>query len=117
MLYEVITVKVLNRTAAIQHLNENSDDLVIMGMMPADKPLTVLPFLNNELVPVVPDGHPLLSQGDVSTQQFLDAGVLVREAGSSSRLALEALCQQLRLQMKPGMELGSSDAVKHAVMA
>ncbi|MCD8522942.1 MAG: LysR family transcriptional regulator [Saccharospirillaceae bacterium] len=112
-----VSVRVVNRAAAIQRLNDNSDDLVIMGMVPTEKPLASLPFLNNELVPVVPAEHPLLRQATVSPQEFLDSNLLMREAGSGSRLALEVHCQQQRLQVKPSMEIGSNDAVKHAVIA
>jgi len=112
-----VSVSVVNRATALQRLNDNVDDLVIMGMVPAERPLTSLPFLDNELVPVVPRGHPLLDQMNVSTQAFLDSGLLVRESGSGSRLALEMHCQTQRLRAIPSMELGSNDAVKHAVLA
>ena len=112
-----VSVRVVNRAAALQRLADNSDDLVIMGMVPSEKPLASLPFLDNELVPVVPDGHPLLKQKSVTAQQFLDSNLLMRESGSGSRLALETHCQESRLKLKVGMEIGSNDAVKHAVMA
>ncbi|RTE67744.1 LysR family transcriptional regulator [Amphritea opalescens] len=114
-----VRVRVVNRATALQRLNENNDDLVIMGMVPVDKPLVSLPFLDNELVPVVPDGHPLLklSQAELSPQLFLDSQLLVRESGSGSRLALERHCQEQRLRFTPSMEIGSNDAVKHAVIA
>src|SRR5690606_6344962 len=81
-----VSVSVVNRAAAIQRLNDNRDDLVIMCMVPSEKPLASLQFLNNELVPVVPAGHPLLLQEAVSQQDFLDSNLLMREAGSGSRL-------------------------------
>ncbi len=112
-----VSVTVVNRAVALQRLNENRDDLVIMGMVPGDQPLVSLPFLDNELVPVAPCGHPLLALETVSPQAFLDSQLLVREPGSGSRLALETHCQQHRLSMNPGMTLGSNDAVKHAVLA
>jgi len=112
-----ISVAVVNRATALERLNENSDDLVIMGMVPQGKPLTSLPFLDNELVPVVPAGHPLLGQGTVSPDEFLGSQLLTRESGSGSRLALEVYCQKHRLKIEPVMELGSNDAVKHAVLA
>lgn len=112
-----VSVSVVNRATALQRLNDNADDLVIMGMVPAERPLMSLPFLDNELVPVVPEGHPLLKQHSVSAQAFLDSGLLVRESGSGSRLALELHCQNQRLRVTPSMELGSNDAVKHAVLA
>ncbi|WP_019528614.1 LysR family transcriptional regulator [Dasania marina] len=112
-----VSVKVVNRATALQRLNDNTDDLVIMAMVPADKPLTSLPFLDNELVPVVPAGHPLLQQASISPQDFLSSQLLMREPGSGNRLALEMHCQQQRLHIKSSMELGSNDAIKHAVMA
>jgi DNA-binding transcriptional LysR family regulator len=112
-----ISVAVVNRATALQRLHDNSDDLAIMGMVPPDRPLTSLPFLDNELIPVVPAGHPLLEQQAVGAEDFLGSQLLTREAGSGSRLALEVYCQQHRLKMSPGLELGSNDAVKHAVLA
>jgi DNA-binding transcriptional LysR family regulator len=112
-----VSVAVVNRAAALERLNDNSGDLVIMGMVPPDRPLTSFPFLDNELIPIVTDGHPLLDQCSVSAEEFLDNQLLTREPGSGSRLALEVYCQQHRLKMESTMELGSNDAVKHAVLA
>lgn len=112
-----ISVSVVNRAIALERLNENSDDLIIMGMVPQGRPLTSLPFLDNELIPVVPAGHPLLAQASVGVEAFLGSNLLIREPGSGSRLALEVYCQQHRLKIAPVMELGSNDAVKHAVLA
>ncbi|WP_027857771.1 LysR family transcriptional regulator [Marinobacterium jannaschii] len=112
-----VSVAVVNRATALERLHNNSDDLVIMGMVPTDKPFTSLPFLDNELVPVVPVGHPLLQQTQIEPQAFLDSHLLLREPGSGSRLALEQHCQAQRLRIQPSMELGSNDAVKHSVIA
>jgi len=112
-----ISVAVVNRATALERLNQNNDDLVIMGMVPQDRPLTSLPFLDNELIPIVPAGHPLLDQKSVSAETFLNSNLLTREPGSGSRLALEVYCQQHHLKIAPAMELGSNDAVKHAVLA
>ena len=112
-----VSVRVVNRAAAIQRLEDNSDDLVIMGMVPSERPYTSLPFLDNELVPVVPTDHPFLSTPAFSTQEFLDSQLLIRESGSGSRLALETHCRNHHLHITNYMELGSNDALKHAVIA
>ncbi|BFN13605.1 LysR family transcriptional regulator [Marinobacter sp. RI1] len=112
-----VSVAVVNRAAALERLSDNSGDLVIMGMVPPDRPLTSFPFLDNELIPIVPDGHPLLNLQSISAGEFLKNQLLTREPGSGSRLALEVYCQQHRLKMESTMELGSNDAVKHAVLA
>ncbi|MEM5537339.1 LysR substrate-binding domain-containing protein [Neptuniibacter pectenicola] len=112
-----ITVSVVNRATALQRMEENRDDLTIMGLVPENRPLKVLPFLNNELIPVVPAGHPLLTQKRITPQQFLDSQLLLREAGSGSRLALETHCFKNGLKLKGLMDLGSNAAIKHAVIA
>jgi DNA-binding transcriptional LysR family regulator len=112
-----INVSVVNRSNALQRLYDNSDDLVIMGMVPEDKPLNSLPFLDNELVAVAPKGHPILKHKPVNLNDFLNSGLLLREQGSGSRLALEDFCREQRLNIKPIMELGSNDIIKYATIA
>ncbi len=112
-----INVSVVNRSSAIHRLNSNSDDLIIMGMVPEDKPLISIPFLNNELVAVAPKNHPILQQKKPSLKEFLDSGLLLREPGSGTRLALEDHCKNQRLGIEPIMELGSNDIIKHAAIA
>lgn len=112
-----INVKVMNRANAILRLNENKDDLVVMGLVPEDKPYISIPFLDNELVAIAPANHPLLSKPKVALQEFFDSSLLIREPGSGSRLALESFCQQKKITLHSKMEFGSNDAIKHAVMA
>jgi DNA-binding transcriptional LysR family regulator len=116
-----VNVRVVNRAEAIKRLNDNLDHLVIMGIVPEEKPLASLPFLDNELVAVANRDHPIhqqaLQQKILSAQAFLDAGLLSRESGSGSRLALELFAQQHKLNISPIMQLGSNDAVKHGVLA
>lgn len=112
-----VDVRVVNRAEAIKRLNDNQDHLVIMGIVPEEKPLASMPFLDNELLAVANHDHPIHLEKNVSVQGFLDAGLLSRESGSGSRLALELFAQQNRLSVSPIMQLGSNDAVKHGVLA
>jgi len=112
-----INVNVVNRATALERLNKNTDDLVVMAMVPNERPLTAIPFLDNELIPVLPADFKLTKKGTMTPQQFLDQPLLLRESGSGSRLALEQHCQQHRLTMNPSMELGSNDVIKHSVIS
>jgi len=112
-----VDVRVVNRAEAIKRLNDNQDHLVIMGIVPEEKPLASMPFLDNELLAVASHDHPIHLEKNVSVQDFLDSGLLSRESGSGSRLALELFAQQNRLSVSPIMQLGSNDAVKHGVLA
>ncbi len=113
-----VILQVMNRAKAIERMKTNSDDLTIMGLVPNDRPLASIPFLDNELVPIVPAGHPLLTvTTPIDPQWFLDSQLLLRESGSGSRLALEQHCHQHRLQLHPVQELDSTEVIKHAVLA
>lgn len=114
-----VKLSVVNRATALERLANNADDLVIMGLVPEDRGLSSLPFLDNELVAVAPPTHPLatMPEQDISAETFLNSGLLLRESGSGSRLALEVFCQTRRLRLAPVMELGSNDGLKHAVIA
>lgn len=112
-----IRMRVVNRAQAVERLTRNQDDLVIMGMVPDSSALNSIPFLDNEMVPVVRAQDPLLEQDNLTTQSFLDAGVLIREPGSGTRHSLEDFCARQRLSLKPKLELGSNAAIKHGVLA
>lgn len=112
-----INLKIVNRATALRGLSENTDDLVIMGLVPHDKPFTSLPFLDNELVAVVPEDHPLTRKIQPQLNDFFESTLLLREPGSGSRLAIERFCQERKISLHSAMELGSNETLKHAVMA
>ena len=112
-----VHVRVVNRAQVIQRLNDNADHLVIMGLVPQDKPLESFAFLDNELVPLVPAGHPLAERDQVTAEEFLSQPLLLREPGSGTRLALENHCQQHRLKITPHMQIGSNEGIRHAILA
>lgn len=112
-----VKIRIVNRSQALTLLDNNTDDLMIMGLVPNDRSLYSLPFLDNELIPVISASHGFAKRKKITTQQFLDANLILREQGSGTRLALEQYCQQNQLNMTPFMEMGSNEAIKHAVLA
>jgi len=61
--------------------------------------------------------HPLRQRKRLQLQQLLGEPLLVREAGSGTRLALEQMLAERQVQWPPRMALGSNEAIKHAVRA
>ena len=112
-----VQIEVVNRTQALDRLKLNLDDLVIMAMVPEGRSLTTLPFLNNELIPVVHASHPLTELTQVSEKAFFAEPMIIRENGSGTRFAIEHHCQQHRLQLNPVMQMSSNESIKHAVIA
>ena len=112
-----IELAVENRDAVVARLERGSVELAAMMLPPEQPPLHRWPFLANPLVVVAAAGHPLAQRRRLTLAQLLPEALLVREAGSGTRLALERLLAERQLPWPPRMALGSNEAIKHAVRA
>jgi len=106
-----------NRARVIQRLYDNEDDFVVMGQIPSDDRLDTYPFLENILVPAAHPDHPLANKKKIILDELVKERFLVREEGSGTRLVFDRLLEKNGLNIEPYMELGSSEALKQAVMA
>jgi DNA-binding transcriptional LysR family regulator len=73
--------------------------------------------MEDELVMVVPVGHPLAGRGRLTLRDFAGESFLMREVGSGTRLSVEMAARRAGVTLQVGMELGSNGAIKHAVEA
>ncbi len=110
-------LKFTNRARVMERLMENRDDFVVMGQIPDDKRLVAYPFLENILGVVAPAGHPLADRRHLEIEEVLRERFITREPGSGTRLVLDRLLESRHLEVEPYMELGSSEAIKQAVLA
>ena len=110
-------LKVTNRSRVLERLKSNEDDLLIMGQVPDELAVEAHPFVDNELVVVASTRHPLTQCSDITLEQLSKERFLVRESGSGTRLAIDRLFAEQGLEVQPYMDLGSSEAIKQAVMA
>lgn len=108
---------ITNQSRVLERLENNLDDLVIMGTIPENMDLEVEYFLDNPLVVVAPPDHPLVGQRNIPLARIADERFLSREPGSGTRAARTRLFAQHGLTAKVYMELGSSEAIKQGVMA
>jgi DNA-binding transcriptional LysR family regulator len=112
-----IELAVDNRDAVIARLERNDDELAAMMLPPTHIPLHRWPFLENPLVLVAAADHPLAKRKRLQLQQLTKEPLLMREAGSGTRLATEQAFAERGIQWRPRMALGSNEAIKHAVRA
>ncbi|WP_404326162.1 LysR family transcriptional regulator [Cobetia sp. UIB-001] len=112
-----VRLRVCNRGQALERLAERRDDLVIMGMVPDDANLAFMPILDNELIPVVWPGHPLLEVKGITLEDLAQYYMLMREPGSGTRTAFEEFAARERVSLPHTLELGSNEAIKQGVMA
>ncbi|QFT84726.1 HTH-type transcriptional activator CmpR [Halomonas sp. THAF12] len=112
-----IRLRVCNRSQALERLAERRDDLVIMARVPDDDALEFMPILDNEMIPVVWPGHPLLEAQRPTLEDLARHYLLMREPGSGVRGALEELAADQDVRLDHAIEMGTNEAVKQGVMA
>ncbi len=110
-------LSVTNRARVIERLRTGADDLIFMGRVPAGLDVEAHAFLENELVVVAPPDHQLRWKKSVPLERLARARFLVREPGSGTRLAVDNVFAEHGLNVRKTMELGSSEAIKQAVLA
>lgn len=110
-------LKFTNRARVIERLMNNDDDFVVMGQVPKDDHLETYPFLNNILGIVAAADHPLANRKNITLKELANQRFLIRESGSGTRYVFDNLLKEHGIEIEPYMELGSSEALKQAVMA
>jgi DNA-binding transcriptional LysR family regulator len=112
-----VALKVSNRDRIIERINANEDDLYIMGQAPEDQfEVEALPFAPNPLVVMAPRDHPLVGRKNIPLRSIAEEPFILREPGSGIRDATLKAFDQLGLRPKVRMELGSNEAIKHAIV-
>ncbi len=110
-------LSITNRAQVIERLRTGADDIIIMGRAPQELDVVAHPFLDNALVVIAPPDHPLAGQSDIPLERLAQERFLMRERGSGTRMAVDSLFAEHGLSVRPTMELGSTEAIKQAVLA
>jgi LysR family transcriptional regulator, low CO2-responsive transcriptional regulator len=112
-----LSLEIGSREMLQERLKRGVLDLAVLSLPIADPNLESTPFMDDELVLVVPAGHPLAGRADLTLRDFIGESFLMREPGSGTRLAVEMAARRAGVSLQVGMELGSNGAIKHAVEA
>jgi DNA-binding transcriptional LysR family regulator len=112
-----VALKVTNRDRIIERINANEDDLYIMGQVPSDQSdIVAFPFAPNPLVMLAPRGHPLVGQKNIPLARIAEEPLILREPGSGIRDTMLRAFDERDLKPTVRMELGSNEAIKHAIV-
>jgi DNA-binding transcriptional LysR family regulator len=110
-------MEVSNTHVIQQYLMERRVDVAVTEGFVHWPELDARVFLVDELVPIVPVGHPFASARRVSLREFCTEPLLMREQGSGTREIIEAALVRKKVEVRPMMNLGSTEAIKRSVEA
>lgn len=94
-------------------------DRVDLGLTEGPEPtegLVSTVFAEDELYAIAAPSDPILSLTHVTLERFLSRPQIFREPGSGTRAVLDEELKQRGLTLTPSLELGSTEAVKNAVL-
>jgi len=110
-----IALEVLNRDGVVARLRDNRDDLAIMSKPPEDLETEEARFLSNPLVALAPLADADKYKMPITLNTFAEDRLILREKGSGTRLAIDALFAGAGLKPRIRLELGSNEAIKQSV--
>lgn len=108
---------IANRQGLIDHIRNNTTDLVIMGQPPDDIALNSISFMDNPLVVIAAAKHPLARQKNIALAELVKHEFVVRETGSGTRLAMQRFFDQHNVSLRATIEVTNNEAIKHSVAA
>ncbi len=112
-----VALKVTNRQSIIERMRNNEDDLYVMGQAPSNElEVEAFPIAPNPLVVMAPRNHPLVGQKNIPLKRIVEERFILREPGSGIRDATLRAFSALDLRPNIRMELGSNEAIKHAIV-
>ena len=98
----------------VERVLANTLDFAVVSLPVDEKDLMVLPLFRDELVVVVPPGHPLASQRSVTVEQLADHSLIFPRTGRT-RALFERVFANRGLEPRVSLELASVEAIKKFV--
>lgn len=110
-------VLVGNRKDMIAALERFDLDLALMGRPPETFEIERAVVGENPHVVIAPPDHPLVGLTGLPLARLAGERFLLREPGSGTRILLDRLLAEAGVSPSAGMEVGSNETIKQAVMA
>jgi aminoethylphosphonate catabolism LysR family transcriptional regulator len=110
-----VSLSVDNSQGVVERIAGLREDVGFLSGPVRDERLMVRPFLEDELVVLVPPGHAWSARRTVSLYELGEQPLILREPGSATRALVEERLRQAGIRPQVSMELGSNEAIKRAV--
>ncbi len=112
-----VALDITNRQQLLQQLTAFEPDIVIMGEPPPRLELESEQLIPNPLVVITHAGHQFAGKSSIPFPEIAEHDFVVREVGSGTRAAIERFFNEQNAEFKGGLEMGSNEAIKNAVIA
>ena len=111
------SLDITNRERLVKQLQDYVPDFVVMGEPPASLKLVSEVIMQNPLVMIASPNHPLAKKKNILMQEVMTEVLVIREKGSGTRATIERHFEKWGHKFLSSFEMGSNEAIKHAVVA
>ena len=114
-----VELKISNTRSIVSQILQRELDLGMIGsqLEGGGEELETSTYAMDEIVLVTSPNHPLAQRGKLTLGEVMEAGLVIREEGSATRMTAEECLAHHGIEPKIAIELGSNQAVKLAAGA
>lgn len=115
--HPAIQVSVLlgNSQRTLERLFEFTADVAMIAHFEDDPRVDMVPFSQHQVIVFVHADHPWFGRKSVTLAELEGQDFILREQGSTTRLAFETALEKANISINPVVEIGSREAVWKAV--
>lgn len=110
-----LSVTLGNSETILRDLDGYVCDVGVIASVSDDKRYYMQPYSRRPVIAFVNKHHPFAQRTEVSLAELASVPLIVREPGSTTRLALERALSEAGLRLNTAMEIGSREALREAV--
>jgi len=110
-----ISVNILPTEHVLGNIVELKNDLGFISYPVEHEKILIREILEDRLVLLVPPGHPLIHKGPIDPRELENQPMIVHEAGSAPRTAIDKFIGDNKISVNIPLELSSNRAIKKAV--
>lgn len=110
-----VSVAVGNSRDTVRDLLDYRTDVAVLAHVEPDPRLVAIPYRRHRVVVFCHVSHPFARRRFIRAREMEGQRLIVREAGSTTRLAFEQAMQQADVRPRVVMEIGSRESIREAV--
>ena len=110
-----LSVTVGNSREMVQRLVDYTADVAVMAHMEDDPRIYAMPYSRHPVIAFVHKNHRFARRRRIRLEELAGERMVLRENGSTTRLAFEKALAKAGVEIDPVMEIGSREAVWLAV--
>lgn len=104
-----------NSQSCFERLLSCKADIAILADAPADTRVRTTPYRSHRVVIFVASSHPFFERTSIRLEELEGQSIVRREAGSTTRMAVEAALSERQIETRTALELGSREGIWKAV--